>query len=99
MMCTTVHTLLHRSLMPSHGELLQAGLVRVPAETEAVHFVSHEWLSRAHPDPLGAQLRRLQRVFRTGVARGTLDDARRRHQAAFQAQRPTESSFAADVDS
>jgi len=80
MVCMTMDTLMAQKLMPSYGTLQRAGLHRRPSSdsstTEVVHFVSHEWLSREHPDPAGTQLRCLQNVLRVialGGAEGLFD--------------------------
>ena len=55
-----------RELMEPHQHLLQRGdlirWVNVPSDAEIV-FVSHEWLSYAHPDPEGKKLKTLCRVL------------------------------------
>eukprot|EP00938_MAST-03A_sp_MAST-3A-sp1_P000415 g415.t1 len=55
-----------REVMEPHQQLMQRGdLIRwinVPSDAEIV-FVSHEWLSFAHPDPDGTKLRVLCRVL------------------------------------
>merc|ERR550532_1422196 len=68
MMCMTAETFMQRLLMPSHGELLKGRLLRSAAVDEAVHFISHEWLGRAHPDPNRVQLRRMQAVLHEAIA-------------------------------
>merc|ERR1719270_1170864 len=64
----TAETFMQRLSMPSHGELLEGSLFRRAAVHEAVHFISHEWLGRAHPDPNRVQLRRMQAVFHEVIA-------------------------------
>merc|ERR1719330_2339219 len=68
MMCMAMQTFLESEIMPSHGELLTARLVRPVTPHDAVHFISHEWLSRTHPDPDSVQLRRMQAVFQEVAA-------------------------------
>ena len=52
--------------MDVHQELRRRGFLTrwedVPSDSEII-FVSHEWLSWAHPDPEGDQLRTLVRVL------------------------------------
>jgi ankyrin repeat protein len=61
--------------MEVHQELKSRGFLTrwqdVPSDSEII-FVSHEWLSWAHPDPEGEQLRVLCRVLEK-LKRGELD--------------------------
>ncbi|CAE8617399.1 unnamed protein product, partial [Polarella glacialis] len=63
MKCVRVTTFMEFDVMPSYGQLLAKNLLVEPSDNEAVHFISHEWLSRRHPDPDSNQLRRMQGVF------------------------------------
>ena len=65
MMCITVSTFMSMDRMLSHGILKERGLLVRPESGSKVHFLSHEWLAYAHPDPRGVQLRRMQVVFRS----------------------------------
>jgi len=63
MWCMDMATFMQMSVMLSHGQLLHQSALRESEEHDIVHFISHEWLSKAHPDPQGTQLRRAQGVF------------------------------------
>ncbi|CAE8599289.1 unnamed protein product, partial [Polarella glacialis] len=63
MKCVRVLTFMEWDIMPSYGQLLAKELLVEPSDNSAVHFISHEWLSRQHPDPDSKQLRRMQGVF------------------------------------
>ncbi|CAE8654437.1 unnamed protein product [Polarella glacialis] len=63
MKCVRVMTFMDFDVMPSYGQLLEKDLIVEPSDNAAVHFISHEWLSRKHPDPDSNQLRRMQSVF------------------------------------
>ncbi|CAE8601120.1 unnamed protein product [Polarella glacialis] len=63
MMCVRMATFMDFDVMPSYGQLLEKGLLVEPSDDATVHFISHEWLSRKHPDPDSKQLRRMQGVF------------------------------------
>ncbi|CAE8648866.1 unnamed protein product [Polarella glacialis] len=63
MKCLRVTTFMEFDVMPSYGQLLAKDLLVEPSDNEAVHFISHEWLSGKHPDPDSNQLRRMQGVF------------------------------------
>ncbi|CAE8615655.1 unnamed protein product [Polarella glacialis] len=68
MKCVRVLTFMEFDVMPSYGQLLEQDLLVEPPEDATVHFMSHEWLSRKHPDPDGKQLRRMQGVFHEIIA-------------------------------
>ncbi|CAE8639371.1 unnamed protein product [Polarella glacialis] len=63
MKCVRVMTFMEFDVMPSYGELLAKNLLVEPSDNATVHLISHEWLSRRHPDPDSNQLRRMQGVF------------------------------------
>ncbi|CAE8679343.1 unnamed protein product [Polarella glacialis] len=63
MKCVRVSTFMEFHVMPSYGQLLEQDLLVEPSDNATVHFISHEWLSRKHPDPDSIQLRRMQGVF------------------------------------
>ncbi|CAE8603331.1 unnamed protein product, partial [Polarella glacialis] len=63
MQCVRVLTFMEWDVMPSYGQLLEKDLLVEPSDNATVHFISHEWLSRKHPDPDSKQLRRMQGVF------------------------------------
>ncbi|CAE8695459.1 unnamed protein product [Polarella glacialis] len=63
MKCVRVMTFMEFDVMPSYGQLLAKDLLVEPSDNATVHFISHEWLSRMHPDPDSNQLRRMQGVF------------------------------------
>ncbi|CAE8686923.1 unnamed protein product [Polarella glacialis] len=63
MKCVRVTTFMEFDVMPSYGELLAKDLLVEPSDNAAVHLISHEWLSRRHPDPDSNQLRQMQGVF------------------------------------
>jgi len=65
----------HVTIMDVHQELKRRGFLTrwqdVPSDSEII-FVSHEWLSWAHPDPEGEQLKVLCRVLEK-LRRGEID--------------------------
>ncbi|CAE8743147.1 unnamed protein product [Polarella glacialis] len=63
MNCVRVLTFMEFDVMPSYGQLLEKDLLVEPSDDATVHFISHEWLSRNHPDPDSKQLWRMQGVF------------------------------------
>lgn len=65
MVCMTMETFMSMDRMRSHDSLRKEGLLVRPNASSRVHFLSHEWLSFAHPDPDGVQLLRMQTVFRS----------------------------------
>lgn len=54
--------------MRPHEDLLREGLLvdlkELPSGHGHVNFISHEWLSAAHPDPTAEQLTLIQNIFR-----------------------------------
>lgn len=64
MMVVTSQTLLELKAMRPFHELSERGLVRRPQPLSIVAFVSHQWLSRSHPDPDGMQLQCLQNFLK-----------------------------------
>jgi len=72
MQCIRMQTLLKMDRMKTYTEMEKQGLLVPPGMSTRVHFVSHEWLSYDHPDPAGAQLGRLKRIFE-GVIAGNGD--------------------------
>ena len=72
MQCIRMQTLLKMDRMKTYAEMEKQGLLVPPGMSTRVHFVSHEWLSYDHPDPAGAQLGRLKRIFE-GVIAGNGD--------------------------
>jgi len=62
MVCMKMDTFLMMKSMLSYQELHSQGLLVSP-EGSIIHFVSHEWLSRDHPDPSSIRLKRIQAIF------------------------------------
>ena len=50
-----------------HSTLKEKGLLHQWFEDMFVIFISHQWLSSAHPDPQGEQVRVLQRALRSMI--------------------------------
>lgn len=65
MMVVTADVILALTEQRPFQELLKVGLVKRLAPDAIATFISHQWLTRSHPDPDGAQLRNLQRFLRT----------------------------------
>eukprot|EP00435_Cladocopium_sp_Y103_P024830 s3914_g6.t1 len=58
--------------LPKHEELLEKGLLHQQTPSCYCIFVSHQWLSTAHPDPEGKQLKVLQNCLQ-GICERRLD--------------------------
>ena len=65
MYAMTMDTFLSLPRMECHEDLLERGLIQEMHGNGFVHFISHQWLSHAHPDPASVQLSRMQEVFRS----------------------------------
>lgn len=67
-----IHTIAMETFMGAETmlpfeDLQKQGLVHPTGRDDVVHFLSHEWLGLAHPDPEGVQLRRAQEVFSRAI--------------------------------
>mmetsp|Transcript_132681 Transcript_132681/g.322395 ORF Transcript_132681/g.322395 Transcript_132681/m.322395 type:complete len:573 (+) Transcript_132681:62-1780(+) len=63
MYVVSIKNLLTFDVIPMHEDLLEKGLLeKVDSENVCVHFISHVWLSRSHPDPDGVKLRHFKSV-------------------------------------
>lgn len=58
--------------LPKHEDLLEKGLLHQQTPSCYCIFVSHQWLSTAHPDPEGKQLKVLQNCLQ-GIIERRLD--------------------------
>jgi len=58
--------------LPKHEELLEKGMLHQQTPSRYCIFVSHQWLSSAHPDPEGKQLAVLQNCLR-GICDGSVE--------------------------
>lgn len=73
MMVATCEVILALTVLRPLQELQKLGLMKQLAPKASATFISHQWLTRSHPDPDGVQLRSLQRFLVAG-ARNRLRD-------------------------
>ena len=67
-------TFLGLSTLQTHEACVEYGDVRPLPDGAAVIFVSHQWLSLAHPDPASVQLQRLQFMLNKIVVDGAVGE-------------------------
>ena len=90
----TVPQLLKLSVLPSHEEAIDHGVLRVKEDDDPAIFISHQWARDAHPDQDDAQKLRSVQAALAALCEGRVQEAFSTAEDCANCMRHAESALA-----